>query len=137
MKDAERAISTLSALKALGVTLAIDDFGTGYSSLGYLKRFPLDKIKIDKSFVDGLPDNPDDAAIATAIIAMAHSLQRTVIAEGVETEAQRDFLRSHGCDEMQGYLFSEPLGAEALIELLRNEANRFAQPAVPLTKSRA
>jgi diguanylate cyclase (GGDEF)-like protein/PAS domain S-box-containing protein len=125
MKDAERAVLTLSALKAIGVTLAIDDFGTGYSSLSYLKCFPLDKIKIDKSFVDGLPENPDDAAIATAIIAMAHSLQRTVIAEGVETEVQLEFLRSHGCDEIQGYLFSKPLGAQELIELLRDEASCF------------
>ncbi len=133
MKDAERAITTLGALKAIGVTLAIDDFGTGYSSLSYLKRFPLDKIKIDKSFVDGLPQNADDAAIATAIIAMAHSLQRTVIAEGVETEAQRDFLCAHGCDEMQGYLFSKPLGAQELIELLG--ASCVDQSTAPLAKS--
>jgi diguanylate cyclase (GGDEF)-like protein/PAS domain S-box-containing protein len=136
MKDTERAVSTLSALKAIGVTLAIDDFGTGYSSLSYLKRFPLDKIKIDKSFVDGLPENPDDAAIATAIIAMAHSLQRAVIAEGVETEAQLGFLRAHGCDEIQGYLFSEPLGARELMGLLRNGAACVVQSAVAPTKPR-
>jgi diguanylate cyclase (GGDEF)-like protein/PAS domain S-box-containing protein len=119
MKDATRAISTLNAIKDLGVALAIDDFGTGYSSLSYLKRFPIDKLKIDKSFVDGLPKDPDDAAIATAIIAMAHSLKRTVIAEGVETASQRGFLRAHGCDEMQGYLFSKPLPAQQFVELLR------------------
>lgn len=120
MRDATRAISTLNALKNLGVALSIDDFGTGYSSLGYLKRFPLDKLKIDKSFVDGLPTNEDDAAIANAIIAMSHSLRLTVIAEGVETEAQLGFLRAHGCDEMQGYLFSKPLPAQQFTDLLRS-----------------
>jgi diguanylate cyclase (GGDEF)-like protein/PAS domain S-box-containing protein len=127
MKDATRAISTLNALKELGVALAIDDFGTGYSSLSYLKRFPIDKLKIDKSFVDGLPEDQDDAAIATAIIALAHSLKRTVIAEGVETESQRAFLCAHGCDEMQGYLFSKPLPAQQFVELLRN-AQQIALP---------
>lgn len=131
MKDADRAVSTLNSLKALGVTLAIDDFGTGYSSLSYLKRFPLDKIKIDKSFVDGLPEEADDAAIATAIIAMAHSLKRKVIAEGVETEAQRDFLHAHGCDEIQGYLQSKPLGAQEIIEYLRSGSNHFVQSVLP------
>ena len=121
MKDAARAISTLNELKALGVELAIDDFGTGYSSLSYLKRFPIDKLKIDKSFVDGLPDESDDAAIAMAIIAMAHSLRLTVIAEGVETEAQLAFLHDHGCDEIQGYLFSKPIPAEQFVELLKND----------------
>ena len=128
MKDAARAISTLNALKDLGVALAIDDFGTGYSSLSYLKRFPIDKLKIDKSFVDGLPDEEDDAAIAMAIIAMAHSLRHTVIAEGVETAAQFAFLRSRGCDEIQGYFFSKPLPAEQFVELLEN-AHPFAVPA--------
>jgi diguanylate cyclase (GGDEF)-like protein/PAS domain S-box-containing protein len=120
MQDAARAISTLSALQAMGVTLAIDDFGTGYSSLSYLKRFPINKLKIDKSFIDGLQDSPDDAAIAMAIIVMAHSLRHTVIAEGVETAAQVEFLRAYGCDEMQGYYFSCPLPEEQFVEFLRN-----------------
>jgi|GEM_PF-453299 len=122
MQDAVRAISILHALQDMGVTLAIDDFGTGYSSLSYLKRFPINKLKIDKSFIDGLEDAPDDAAIAVAIIAMAHSLGHTVIAEGVETEAQAEFLRGHGCDEMQGYLFSCPVPAEQFVEILRDAA---------------
>jgi len=122
MKNPERAIATLDALKKLGVTLAIDDFGTGYSSLSYLKRFPIDKIKIDKSFVDGLPDDPDDAELTRSIIAMAHGLKRSVIAEGVETEAQLAFLREHDCEEMQGYLFSKPVPAAELARLLRAPA---------------
>lgn len=120
MQDASRAISTLNALRDMGVTLAIDDFGTGYSSLSYLKRFPLNKLKIDKSFIDGMVDDPDDAAIVMAIIAMAQSLRHTVIAEGVETEAQAERLRAYGCDEMQGYLFSRPLPGDQFVELLRN-----------------
>jgi diguanylate cyclase (GGDEF)-like protein/PAS domain S-box-containing protein len=119
MQDAARAISTLSALREMGVTLAIDDFGTGYSSLSYLKRFPVHKLKIDKSFIDGLEGSPDDAAIAMAIIVMAHSLRHTVIAEGVETAAQVEVLRAYGCDEMQGYHFSRPLPAEDFAALLR------------------
>ncbi len=120
MQDAARAISTLHAFQAMGVTLAIDDFGTGYSSLSYLKRFPINKLKIDKSFVDGLGDAAGDSAIAVAIIAMAHSLGHTVIAEGVENEAQVEFLRAQGCDEMQGYFFSRPLPGEQFVEFLRN-----------------
>jgi EAL domain-containing protein (putative c-di-GMP-specific phosphodiesterase class I) len=120
MQDAARAISTLHALQAMGVTLAIDDFGTGYSSLSYLKHFPINKLKIDKSFVDGLEEAAGDAAIAVAIIAMAHSLGHTVIAEGVETEAQVEFLRAHGCDEIQGYFFSRPLPREQFVEFLRS-----------------
>jgi diguanylate cyclase (GGDEF)-like protein/PAS domain S-box-containing protein len=125
MEDAARAISTLNALKEMGVALAIDDFGTGYSSLSYLKRFPVDKLKIDKSFVDGLENDRDDTAIALAVIAMAHSLRHTVIAEGVESEAQLAFLRAHGCDEGQGYLFSPPVPAQQFAALLGN--------ATPLT----
>ncbi|WP_437879561.1 bifunctional diguanylate cyclase/phosphodiesterase [Pseudomonas sp. LRF_L74] len=112
MNQAEEALDILHSLKALGVQLAIDDFGTGYSSLSYLKRMPLDILKIDKSFIAGLPDASDDAAITRSIIALARSLQLTVIAEGVETEAQQDFLTREGCQQIQGYLISKPLCAK-------------------------
>jgi len=119
MLNAEQTASTLHKLKALGVRIAIDDFGTGYSSLSHLKRFPLDSLKIDRSFVTGLPDNEDDASIAQALITMAHALRLKVIAEGVETEAQLEFLAASGCDEMQGYFFSRPLLASHCTEMLR------------------
>ncbi|CAH2031326.1 sensor domain-containing protein [Trichlorobacter ammonificans] len=110
MKNAE-AITTLNALKQMGIKLSIDDFGTGYSSLSHLKKFPLDKLKIDKSFVHDVTTNQDDTAIVSAIIGMARSLNLQVIAEGVETREQRDFLAANGCCEMQGYLFSKPVPA--------------------------
>ncbi|HCE07052.1 MAG TPA: hypothetical protein DEQ40_00330, partial [Oxalobacteraceae bacterium] len=102
-----------------------DDFGTGYSSLAYLKRFPFDFVKIDRTFITDLTDNPEDAAIATAIIAMAHSLGLRVVAEGVETDSQLQFLRALGCDEMQGYYFSPPVPAAAFAVMLR-EGKRLA-----------
>ncbi len=111
MASPEQVSAVLSGLKQRGVTVAIDDFGTGYSSLGYLKRFPLDTLKLDRSFVTGLPDDGDDVSIALAVIGMAHSLGLKVVAEGVEKAEQRDFLSAHGCDEMQGYLFSRPVPA--------------------------
>ena len=100
---------TLHALRAMGLHLAVDDFGTGYSSFSYLKHFPLDTLKIDRSFVREITSHPDDAAITTAITAMGHALGLRVVAEGVETEEQRSLLRRQGCDEMQGYLFSRPI----------------------------
>jgi diguanylate cyclase (GGDEF)-like protein/PAS domain S-box-containing protein len=108
MHDAEHHIAMLNEIKALGVQIAIDDFGTGYSSLSYLKRFPVDQLKVDRSFVSGLPGDEDDAAIVRAIVTLGHQLGLRVVAEGVETEAQNILLRSIGCDEMQGYLFGRP-----------------------------
>jgi diguanylate cyclase (GGDEF)-like protein/PAS domain S-box-containing protein len=118
MEDAESNIEALRRLKALGVRLAIDDFGTGYSSLSYLKRFPVDVLKVDKSFVDGLGQDPEDDAIVRAVITLAHSLGAVVVAEGVETEGQLVRLRELGCELAQGYLFSGPMPAEAAGALL-------------------
>ena len=112
LSDPEDAIHKLEQLKALGIRLAMDDFGTGYSSLAYLKKLPLDKLKIDKSFVDGLEINPEDAAICQAVIALGHSLNLTVIAEGLEHEVQATILAEQGCDQAQGYFFAKPISAE-------------------------
>jgi diguanylate cyclase (GGDEF)-like protein/PAS domain S-box-containing protein len=117
--DVENAMHILKKLKELGVLLTMDDFGTGYSSLGYLKRFPFDKIKIDRSFVRDITGDPDSAAIAGTIIALARNLDLRVIAEGVETKGQLEFLISHGCDEIQGFYFSYPLTAEEFDRTLR------------------
>jgi diguanylate cyclase (GGDEF)-like protein/PAS domain S-box-containing protein len=119
MTDVERAIGILRNLNDLGVKLSIDDFGTGYSSLSYLKRFPIDVLKIDQSFVRDITIDADDAAIAVAIISLAHSLKLKVIAEGVETAAQLIFLRRNQCDQMQGYYFSRPVPADEFVQMLR------------------
>jgi len=121
MKNPEKAATTLHKLKGMGICLSLDDFGTGYSSLGNLRKFPLDTLKIDRSFVMNIPANNDDAAITTAIIAMAHSLKLDVIAEGVESEDQHSFLHQLECDAVQGYLFSRPLPAEEFIKLVRED----------------
>jgi diguanylate cyclase (GGDEF)-like protein len=118
MEDAEETIATLLELKKLQVKVSIDDFGTGYSSLSYLKRLPIDTLKIDQSFVRNTPADPDDAAIAMLIISMAHSLNLSVVAEGVETEEQMHLLRSQQCDIMQGYLVSRPLPGPEITEML-------------------
>ncbi len=128
MSNAEETITVLQNLKALGIQISIDDFGTGYSSLAYLKRFPIDKLKIDIAFVREVTSNPDDAAIVLAIINMAHSLKLNVVAEGVEKEAQLAYLHRHNCDEMQGYYFSRPLPEEEFEAMLR-EGRRLQAPA--------
>ena len=118
MQSPERTTRLLAALREQGVKLAMDDFGTGYSSLAYLKRFPLDSIKIDRSFIHGVPGDADGESITQAVIAMAHSLRLRAIAEGVETAQQIEFLRAHGCDEIQGYFFSKPLPYPQLADML-------------------
>jgi diguanylate cyclase (GGDEF)-like protein/PAS domain S-box-containing protein len=122
MRDPEQAVAKLEALDRLGIRLSIDDFGTGYSSLLHLKRFPIKALKIDQSFIQDITTDPDDAAIAQAIIALAESLRLKVIAEGVETRGQLELLRRYRCDQMQGYLFSKPLPAGELLELLKSGA---------------
>jgi len=119
MRNVPRAIKVLNAIQSRGIRLAIDDFGTGYSSMSLMKQFPIDTIKIDRSFVRDLPNDTEDQAIAQAIISMGKALGMTIIAEGVETIEQETFLREHACDEMQGFLFSKPLPSEQLADLLR------------------
>ena len=134
MANAEHAAAKLQSFRELGVSLAIDDFGTGYSSLAYLKRLPITTIKIDKAFIGDLTHDPEDAAITTTVIAMAHSLGLDVVAEGVETDAQARFLREHRCDEIQGFWLSPPLEAHACLAFIRNwrPAGGYAA-AAPLT----
>lgn len=124
MENTHNFLSSMNAIKDLGVGLVIDDFGTGYSSLGYLKRFPVNKIKIDKSFVHDVTKDDDDGAIVQAIIAMAQKLKLLVVAEGVETIEQVLFLQSHNCDEMQGYYYSPPVAAEKYEQILRHQSDK-------------
>jgi diguanylate cyclase (GGDEF)-like protein len=127
MHNTDRAIRILQEIKEMGVRLAIDDFGTGYSSLAQLKRFPIDTLKVDRSFIRDIPNDAEDSAITEAIIAMGKTLGLTVVAEGVETEEQQNFLRRHACDQMQGYYFSKPIDAERFAELLKkNTAKQMA-----------
>lgn len=127
MHNAERAIRVLHAIKALGVRLAIDDFGTGYSSLAHLKRFPVDTLKVDRSFIRDILSNTEDRGITEAIIAMGKTLSLTIVAEGVETAEQQAFLRDRSCDEMQGYYFSTPVKPEEFAALL---AQHTAKPRI-------
>jgi len=111
----------------MGVRIAIDDFGTGHSSLGYLKRFPIDRLKVDRSFVRDLPHNGDDVAITRAVIAMAHSLKMSVVAEGVEHQDQFDLLRDEGCDEFQGFFCARPLEEDDLMRFLASRSAAGAE----------
>ncbi len=126
MEDLEKALQAMRALQAMGVQFSIDDFGTGYSSLSALKRFPIARLKIDRAFVRDIPGDEDDKTIAKAIISLGHELDLKVIAEGVETEQQLEFLRAHGCDEMQGYLFSRPVPPAELAALVRRRSGMVA-----------
>jgi EAL domain-containing protein (putative c-di-GMP-specific phosphodiesterase class I) len=126
IRDVEETLKRLEALAALGVKMSIDDFGTGYSSLSYLKRFPINKLKIDRSFVINLPDDESDIAIVTAIISLAHALKLSVIAEGVENAEQRSFLQSLQCDELQGFLYSPALPASEFERLYLPGAGKTA-----------
>ncbi len=128
MRDLAQSVGKMRELKAMGISLSIDDFGTGYSSLSALKSFPISTLKIDKSFISELADNPDDQAIAMAVISLGHKLNLRVIAEGVETEQQYRFLRDNDCDEMQGYLFSRPLPPDEVAAMLRAQALTLATP---------
>ncbi len=124
MQDAEMAITTLRELKSLGLNISVDDFGTGFSSLAYLKRFPLDELKIDKSFVDGLGRDPEATAIVAAVMGMAHALDLRVVAEGVETSDQAARLRTLGCDQAQGFFYARPGTADDIDARLRAEMHR-------------
>ncbi len=126
MHDAEESIGIMRQLKQLGIKIALDDFGTGYSSLSYLKKLPIDKLKIDKSFVRDIPSDENDLAIVSAIIAMAHSLGMAVHAEGVETRAQADFLRDCGCEYAQGFLYARALPPAELELMLEGTASQAA-----------
>ena len=129
MDDPKISIANLQALKALGVSLAVDDFGTGYSSLAYLKLFPIDRLKLDRTFVSDIGVNANGDVICSATITLAHNLRLELVAEGVETTAQRDFLATHGCDTLQGYLFGKPMPADAALAYL--QATSPLQPSLP------
>jgi EAL domain-containing protein (putative c-di-GMP-specific phosphodiesterase class I) len=132
MQNTPRAARVLNSMRSRGIRLAIDDFGTGYSSMSLMKQFPIDTIKIDRSFVRHLPDNSEDKAIAQAIIDLGKALGMTVVAEGVETPEQESFLRHQACDEMQGFLFSKPVTSEQISFLVQSKtASPSLQPDQP------
>ncbi|MCP4695481.1 MAG: EAL domain-containing protein [Gammaproteobacteria bacterium] len=137
MPNAEETIETLQSLKDLGMQISIDDFGTGYSSLSYLKRFPIDILKIDRAFIMDIKDGHEDSTLVTAIIAMAHKLNLKVVAEGVETQEQLEFLQAHNCDYVQGYLLGKPMPAEEFRRLLKQDNNITRIPPEPLANSGA
>jgi EAL domain-containing protein (putative c-di-GMP-specific phosphodiesterase class I) len=120
MNNADGAIQIINELKKLGIKISIDDFGTGYSSLAYLKAFNIDKLKIDRSFVTGLPDDKDDMAITSAIIQLAKSMELKIVAEGAEEIKQVDYLGLQDCDQIQGYYFAKPMARDDLINFLQN-----------------
>ena len=122
MQNPERAVKILTEIKEMGVRIAIDDFGVGYSSLAQIKRFPIDTLKVDRSFIRDLEKNAEDRAITEAIISMGKTLSLTVVAEGVETEEQQTFLVDHACDAMQGYYFSKPIDHDQFADFLRQHA---------------
>jgi len=121
VRGAEIVIPIMNDLVARGFNLSLDDFGTGYSSLAYLKKFPISTLKIDRSFVIGVPQDKNDCAIAQAIVTMGKQLEHEIVAEGIENRAQMDFLRSLGCDQLQGYLFSPPVPADKLADMIRKD----------------
>jgi EAL domain-containing protein (putative c-di-GMP-specific phosphodiesterase class I) len=123
MSDAEESIQLLEAISRMGVLVSVDDFGTGYSSMSYLRRFPIDKLKIDRCFIEHVTRRPEDASIVQAIISLAHSLRLKVIAEGVETAAQLRLLSDLGCDQYQGFYFSAALTASSFMELIERESD--------------
>ena len=131
MQDAESSIQVLRQLSDLGVRISVDDFGTGYSSLSYLRRLPLDKLKIDRSFIREVAASRDDAEIVRAIVSLAHSLHLKVIAEGVETAEQLTFLRGLGCDQYQGFLCSPPVPADEFVTLLPPPCSHDESKRVP------
>ena len=137
MADARASVEILNELSSMGVIVSVDDFGTGYSSMSYLRKFPVDKLKIDRSFIRAADEHPDDAAIVRAIVSLAHSLRLRVVAEGVETQRQLDFLKTVGCDKYQGFLFSPAVEAGAFADLLRQQSrSSFMQGAAMRTSSK-
>ena len=129
MDDTDKHLKLLNELRDIGIEISIDDFGTGYSSLSYLKRFPVNSLKIDRSFIRDMAADEDDAAIVKGTIGLVHSLRRRVVAEGVETQDQHDLLHAYGCDEIQGYYYSRPLGAEEFLAWVK------AQKSNPLLEA--
>jgi predicted signal transduction protein with EAL and GGDEF domain len=138
MSDPEESVAILRRLSEMGVLVSVDDFGTGYSSMSYLQRFPIDKLKIDRTFISDVTSSNDDASIVSAIVSLGHTLNLKVIAEGVETPEQLEFLQMLGCDQYQGYHYSRPMPADDFAELIRRDGsgNEAATPAIDQTCSR-